>query len=95
MTRDDARGCPEIRYVLPLGRPLPANLRWASANMVRDACAYQHWPWPWADLDAEQRLNVQCGVAGHCSRTALQRDGTAGLHADPVGVEMSRDTAEM
>ena len=42
MTRDDARGCPEIRYVLPLGRPLPANLRWASANMVRDACAYHH-----------------------------------------------------
>lgn len=54
--------------------------------MLSDARAYSHWPWSWAELDGEQRFAVECGVAGHCSRTALQQDGSAGLHTEPVVV---------
>jgi hypothetical protein len=54
--------------------------------MVADTRAYQHWPWPMHELDSDQKFAVECGVAGHCSRTALRQDGSAGLHTDPVAV---------
>ena len=53
---------------------------------MRAARAYNHWPWPWEELDGDQKQAVICGVAGHCSRTALGTDGSAGLHEDPVAV---------
>ena len=76
-------------YVLPLSAGLsavPASLRWTSSEMVSDTRAYNHWPWPWAELEADQQFAVNCGVAGHCSRTALGSDGSAGLHEEPVAV---------
>ena len=76
-------------YVLPLAvgnTPVPASLRWSSNEMVSDTRAYNHWPWPWQELDGDQQFAIECGVAGHCSRTALRTDGSAGLHEDPVAV---------
>ncbi len=74
-----------LQIALPLGL-LPREVAWSSAQMIDDALAYQHWPWPLAELDAQQRTNIEWGVAGHCSRTALGQDGSAGLHTDPVVV---------
>ena len=33
-------------------------------EMVSDCRAYNHWPWPWHELDADQRFAIDCGVAG-------------------------------
>ena len=68
-----------------MGR-LPAAVAWPQSQMIDDAMAYQHWPWPLAELDAHQRTAIERGVAGHCTRTALRQDGSAGLHLDPVVV---------
>ena len=76
-------------YVLPLtsgNTAVPLSLRWSSDQMVYDTRAYNHWPWPWAELDGDQKRAIECGVAGHCSRSALGTDGSAGLHTDPVVV---------
>ena len=62
------------------------ELRWTQAQMASDGRAFQHWPWPWADLDGEQQWCIEIGVAGHCTKTALRQDGSAGLHSDPVVV---------
>ena len=61
-------------------------MAWPQSQMIDDAMAYQHWPWPLAELDAHQRTAIERGVAGHCTRTALRQDGSAGLHLDPVVV---------
>ena len=74
-----------LELALPLGR-LPAAVAWPQSQMIDDAMAYQHWPWPLAELDAHQRTAIERGVAGHCTRTALRQDGSAGLHLDPVVV---------
>lgn len=74
-----------LAYVLPLNT-VPVHLRWSSAMMPSDGRAFQHWPWPMAELDREQKWCIDIGVAAHCSRTAAQADGSAGLHADPVVV---------
>ena len=74
-----------LGYVLPLNT-VPAHLRWSSSMMPSDGRAYQHWPWPLSELDREQRWSIDIGVAAHCSRTAAQADGSAGLHTDPVAV---------
>ena len=43
-------------------------------------------PWAWSELDGDQQRRIKWGVAGHCSRSALQQDGSAGLHKEPVAV---------
>ena len=78
-----------LRYALPLDA-MPAGVQWSAARggqpILTDVRAYQHWPWPLAELDGEQVAGIECGVAGHCSRTKLKQDGSAGLHTDPVCV---------
>ena len=74
-----------LELALPLGR-LPAAVAWPQSQMIDDAMAFQHWPWPLAELDTHQRTAIERGVAGHCTRTALRQDGSAGLHVEPVVV---------
>ena len=38
--------------------------------MIDDAMAFQHWPWPLAELDTHQRTAIKRGVAGHCTAAA-------------------------
>ena len=71
-----------LELALPLGR-LPAEVAWSQSQMIDDAMAYQHWPWPLAELDAHQRTAIERGVAGHCTKTALKQDGSAGPNPNP------------
>lgn len=78
-----------LGYVLPLSQrrhAMPPAVGWPSSEMPPDIRAYHHWPWPWAELDRDQKTSIEWGIAGHCSRTALGTDGSTGLHSEPVVV---------
>ena len=76
------RAAATLELALPLGR-LPAAVAWSQYQMIDDAMAYQHWPWPLAELDAHQRTAIERGVAGHCTKTALKQDGSAKSNLNP------------